>query len=100
MATCTLSTLLSSGKCFCGVTNNPYEIAKLQLLCEINAVLTGGAVGGVQVYDGADADPNGVVTPANTAQPAIYYQNPSVTPYNVWFWNAATLSWNQFSSPS
>ena len=97
MASCDLNTLMQSGKCFCGVTRNPFEIVKLQLLCNIASAVTGGVA--FQIYDGTWADPNGNVTPTNTALPAIYYQNPSVTIYNVWFWNAATASWNQFSAP-
>lgn len=33
-----VETLLSRGKCFCGATTSPYEIVRLQLLCEISAV--------------------------------------------------------------
>lgn len=37
-ASLTVETLLANGKCFCGASTSPFEIVRLQLLCEISAV--------------------------------------------------------------
>lgn len=71
---------MSNGKCFCPVTTDPYEIAELQLLCEINAVAGTGGGGSGSVLSGAGAP---VADPG--VSNAIYTDT---TTGNQWYWYA------------
>ena len=83
MASCNIETLLNDGRCFCGVTRVPSEIAELQLLCEINAVAGGGS-GATCIIGGVGA-PVGV-PPCNFS---IYIQQPGPN-FGLWLGDTVT----------
>lgn len=71
MAVCNTSTLLESAKCFSCLSKKELQAVIAQLLCNISSAGTG--VG--EVLTGSFDDPNGNVTPTNTAGAAIYYKD-------------------------
>lgn len=93
MATCNPSTLLASASCFQCLSKKELQAIIAQLLCNISDGSGGG------VYTGADADPNGVVTPGDTTKGNLYYQYPSTTLYNQWLWDVPSQTWLQSVSP-
>ena len=53
---------------------------------------TGGGGGTIQVIKGAFDNPNGNVTPTNTAAAAIYYRDQAV-PIQFWAWSVSGQNW-------
>lgn len=88
MATCNSNALLASGACYQCLSEDQFQIAILQLLCDIAASGGGGGGGGfVQVFNG-NGDP--VAPPANVLAAAIYTD---LSTGVIWSWNTNTLSW-------
>lgn len=75
--------------CLPGVSQaDAIELALLNVIAG-----TGGGGGGVtaqQVYQGAAADPNGVVTPADITKPALYFPNSGGT---LWQFDVPSQTW-------
>lgn len=101
MADTSPQSILSEASCYQCYAGNPLAMQLLELGM-LKLIYDNGTTGGgtLQTYTGHYPDPNGNVTPANPAYAAIYYQVPSDTVYNVWFWDPSISQWNQFSSPS
>jgi hypothetical protein len=63
-------------------------------------VQIGAGGSGMQVLSTGDANPNTAsIVPALPANPAIWFQTPSVTVFNIWLWDVPTQKWIQYSSP-
>lgn len=89
---CDKATLIASAQSnqFTGVEPRIRDALILQLLCDI---FDGGGGGGGdrQVYQGS-GDPNGVVTPDNTAIANLYYNTD--VPGELWNWSIPGQVWN------
>lgn len=73
----------------------------LALAVQALMTLSDSAVGANgSVYTGPYDNPNGNVTPLDTAHGAIYYQHPSITLYNQWDWDVPTQAWIQVIAPT
>ncbi|MBC8002340.1 MAG: hypothetical protein H7X97_07100 [Opitutaceae bacterium] len=48
--------------------------------------------GNMQVYIGSSDDPNGVVTPADPANAAMYYKD-QASPVVLWHWSVSSQNW-------
>jgi len=88
MAQCDPRTLLANASCFACYANTPglTTLIELQLLCEISAVLTGGATTS-QLSQGAGAPGT---PPTNTTVVNAYRDTNTG---NVYWWNPSTSAW-------
>ncbi len=85
MPDCTPSGLANLAKCFCFDIKTQLAV-QTYLLCQILA--RGGAA--IQVYSGT-GDPNGVLTPEDTAIANLYIQTDNG---QLWQWPAGGSSWS------
>lgn len=95
---CDPQELATLAKCFQCLDRTQAEAIRNYLLCQINE--GGGAGGGaIQLYSTTDADPTGIVTPADPTKAATFYQDPSITLYNEWKWSIEEQAWYQTIAP-
>lgn len=83
MATCNPNTLIQAATSFQSLDEDQFQMAVLQLLCDITA--SGGAA--MQVLQG---NGNPVDAPANPSFPALYTD---LTTGILWTWNVITQAW-------
>lgn len=88
MATCDPESLLAEGACLNCLTDHQLLVTLNQLYC--NGGGGGGGGGDRQVYFG-NGDPNGVITPDNTAIANLYYNED--VPGEMWNWSVAQQAW-------
>lgn len=59
-----------------------------------------GVLDPVQIYTTTDSNPNTAgIVPTNPAIAAEFYQDPSITLYNVWRWSITNQTWIQVEAP-
>jgi hypothetical protein len=86
MATCNPNTLLASGACYQCLDEDQFQMAVLQLLCDI-AASGGGGGGSAQLLQGDGAP---VDDPTNPFAPALYTD---LLTGVIYTWNANTGIW-------
>lgn len=85
---CDPTTLMADAKCIaCAIPRGFMTAAMIPVLC---AVVAGGGLASVQVYQGVFVDPNGNVTPSDPTKPALYFKNGGGT---LWQFDVPSQTW-------
>ena len=83
--TCSPTTLLAEGTSFQSMGETQFQMAVLQLLCDISA--SGGGGGAAQVFQGTGSPTN---PPTAAGLPALYTD---LTTGVIYTWNVITQAW-------